>query len=82
MTQFMKTWMIASPKFSNKLFQGQTKISGGKQWKNSLPENATWSLGDLPEGKKAVKCKWVYKLKGTNRETEYKARLVDKAFKV
>ncbi|KAG8499288.1 hypothetical protein CXB51_005805 [Gossypium anomalum] len=43
----------------------------------------TWDLVKLPEGKKAVRCKWVFKKKeGTLRveEPRYKARLVAKGY--
>jgi len=47
----------------------------------SLQKNKTWSLTKLPEGKKALQNRWVYKLKeeydGTRR---YKATLVVKGF--
>ncbi|GFT42875.1 retrovirus-related Pol polyprotein from transposon RE1 [Trichonephila clavipes] len=29
---------------------------------NSLSENHTWELSDLPVGAKAIPCKWVYRL--------------------
>ena len=50
---------------------------------DSLIQNGTWKLTPLPKGKKALPCKWVYKVKlsradGTPR---YKARLVAKGFK-
>ncbi|PSR81443.1 hypothetical protein PHLCEN_2v6371 [Hermanssonia centrifuga] len=40
-------------------------------------ENGTWELVDLPEGQKAIKCKWVYTIKADGC---YKARLVAKGF--
>ena len=30
---------------------------------NSVRENATWELVDLPPGRKLVQCKWVFKTK-------------------
>ncbi|CAA9994718.1 unnamed protein product, partial [Nesidiocoris tenuis] len=48
----------------------------------SFAENETWIMQDLPPGKKAVACKWVFKIK-TNPDgsiERYKARLVAKGF--
>ncbi|KAG8472305.1 hypothetical protein CXB51_034359 [Gossypium anomalum] len=49
----------------------------------SLHKNRTWDLVKLPKGKKAVRCKWVFKKKeGTLgvEEPRYKARLVAKGY--
>ncbi|KAL4312354.1 hypothetical protein GQ457_01G013740 [Hibiscus cannabinus] len=49
----------------------------------SLRKNQTWELVRLPEGKKAIGCKWVYKRKPAVSEKEgekFKARLVAKGF--
>ncbi|KAG8472960.1 hypothetical protein CXB51_035039 [Gossypium anomalum] len=49
----------------------------------SLHKNRTWDLVKLPKGKKAVRCKWVFKKKeGTPgvEEPRYKARLVTKGY--
>ncbi|KAL0364108.1 UNVERIFIED_CONTAM: Retrovirus-related Pol polyprotein from transposon TNT 1-94 [Sesamum angustifolium] len=49
----------------------------------SLQKNHTWELVQLPEGKKAIKCKWVYKKKLTVSEKEgkkFKAQLVAKGY--
>lgn len=47
---------------------------------NSLVDNNTWELKELPFGRKAIKCKWVYalKLKADGSLDRYKARLVAK----
>lgn len=60
-----------------------------KEWKNamnsefeSLLQNNTWTLVTLPENKRVIPCKWVFKMK-TNASGEvvrYKARLVIKGF--
>ncbi|MCP4490581.1 MAG: DDE-type integrase/transposase/recombinase, partial [Gammaproteobacteria bacterium] len=49
---------------------------------HSLMENNTWELMKLPEGRKAVDCKWVFKVKhNANGSVDlYKARLVAKGF--
>ena len=48
----------------------------------SLSDNETWELVDLPEGKKAIGSKWVYKIKYNQDDTvaRYKARLVAQGF--
>ena len=53
----------------------------GKEMK-SLKDNKVWELTALPPGKKAIGCKWVYKVK-TNSDgsiEHYKARLVARGF--
>lgn len=46
----------------------------------SLMENHTWTLTELPQGRKAIPNKWVYKTKinGEGAIDRYKARLVIK----
>ncbi|KAI3680226.1 hypothetical protein L2E82_50551 [Cichorium intybus] len=65
------------------------KASQDEKWREAmkreikaLEENGTWSLEQLPDGKKAIDSKWVYKIKyKPNGEIErYKARLVAKGF--
>ncbi|GAU27524.1 hypothetical protein TSUD_147180 [Trifolium subterraneum] len=48
----------------------------------ALEENETWELTTSPKGRKAVGCKWVYKIKyqATGEIEKYKARLVAKGF--
>ena len=45
-------------------------------------KNGTWSLCDLPVGKKAIGCKWVFKLKRKpdGSVDRYKVRLVAKGY--
>jgi Reverse transcriptase (RNA-dependent DNA polymerase) len=44
----------------------------------SLSENETWKLVPLPQGKKALKPKWIFKIKNdpVNQKKTFKARLV------
>ncbi|GJT27796.1 retrovirus-related pol polyprotein from transposon TNT 1-94 [Tanacetum coccineum] len=49
----------------------------------SLQKNQTWELTNLPEGKKATRCKWVYAKKAGfpgQDDVRYKARLVAKGY--
>lgn len=47
-----------------------------------LVKQGTWEIVDLPEGRRAIKCKWVFKLKTdeTGEVERFKARLVAKGF--
>lgn len=49
---------------------------------NSIEENKTWSLVDLPKGRKAISSKWVFKEKKDQfgNTLRFKARLVAKGF--
>ncbi|GKB70227.1 putative RNA-directed DNA polymerase [Tanacetum coccineum] len=60
-----------------------------KNWKeavrkeiHSLKQNRTWTLENLPKGKKAIDSKWMYKIKfkPSGEVERYKARLVAKGF--
>ncbi|CAI7876765.1 unnamed protein product [Closterium sp. NIES-53] len=68
-------WALAGPDRENWLVSGDA----GYQ---SLLENGTWDLVVLPEGKKAVQCKWVLRIKTDDKGqvTIYKSRLVAKGF--
>ncbi|MCO5578474.1 hypothetical protein L7F22_032316 [Adiantum nelumboides] len=48
----------------------------------ALDVNETWELVPLPEGKKSIGCKWVYKVKhnADGSISRYKARLVAKGY--
>ena len=48
-----------------------------------LHKNSTWELVHLPPSRKALACKWIYKLKVTNSASKprHKERLVVEGFK-
>jgi hypothetical protein len=48
----------------------------------ALDANMTWELVPLPKGKKAIGCKWVYKMKHNSDGSinRYKARLEAKGY--
>jgi hypothetical protein len=63
--------------------------SDGKQWEqaaqdeyDSIIKNKTWTLVDLPPGRKAIGCRWVFKVKrnAAGDIERYKARLVAKGY--
>ncbi|GJP61832.1 hypothetical protein CLOP_g18956 [Closterium sp. NIES-67] len=61
--------------------QGKWLVSRDAEY-NSQMENHTWDLVYLPNGKKAIQCKWLAKIK-TDEKGEpsvYKSRLVAKGF--
>ena len=49
---------------------------------DALHKTGTWDLVDLPPGKSAIGCKWIYKIKTRSDGTvdRYKARLVVRGF--
>jgi hypothetical protein len=62
---------------------------GNLKWDNAMDEemvtldaNVTWELVALPKDKKAIGCKWVYKVKhnANGSMSTYKARLVAKGY--
>jgi ATP-binding cassette subfamily B (MDR/TAP) protein 1 len=50
---------------------------------NSIRANGTWDLVELPRNRKALPCKWVYRLKqvSDSSDPKYKARIVAKGFR-
>jgi hypothetical protein len=57
-------------------------IQAIKEEMEALLKNDTWTLVPLPEGKKAVGCKWVFSIKhkADGSIERYKARLVAKGY--
>jgi hypothetical protein len=70
-------------------YQEAMEVSESAKWKEAMKEemdalkkNETWDLVELPENRKVVGCKWVYKLKKgvDDKVDKYKARLVEKGY--
>jgi hypothetical protein len=59
----------------------QWKVAMDKEM-HSLYKNDTWKLQELPKGKKAIGCKWVFTKKEGSQgsDVRYKARLVAKGY--
>jgi ATP-binding cassette subfamily B (MDR/TAP) protein 1 len=47
---------------------------------NSIRVNGTWDLVELPRNRKALPCKWVFRLKQVS-DSKYKARIVATGFR-
>lgn len=62
--------------------QDKRWIEAMKQEIAALESNGTWEIMSFPPGKKAIGCKWVFKIKyKANREVDrFKARLVAKVY--
>jgi Reverse transcriptase (RNA-dependent DNA polymerase) len=62
--------------------QDQNWISAMNDELNALKRNQTWDLVRLPNGKRTVGCRWIYKIKYKSDGTleRYKARLVAKGY--
>jgi hypothetical protein len=72
------------PEYFGEAMQGNDSIKWEVAMKDemmSLQKNGTWSLTKLPEGKRALQNRWVYRLKEeSDGSRRYKARLVVKGF--
>ena len=62
-------------------FAKEWKVAADSEYE-SLIENQTWDLVELPDGRKPIGCKWVFKVKHTSdgKVERFKARLVAKGY--
>lgn len=77
--------LIPEPKSFNEAMNSSFKVNWLNAMKgeiNSLEKNDAWKLTDLPPGRKAIGCKWVYKVKyNPNGSVQrFKARLVAQGY--
>lgn len=70
-----------------KTYNDAMKRDDKEEWKTamrkemrSLTDNGTWDLVELPSGRTAIGCRWVYKIKTNSEAPLYKARLVAQGF--
>jgi hypothetical protein len=63
------------------VFADKWRVAADKEYQ-SLIQNDTWELVDLPEGRKPVGCKWVFKIKrqSDGKIERFKARVVAKGY--
>lgn len=77
--------VCTEPKTYNQAISGNDRtnwMSAMKDEINSLHENGTWELIDLPRDVKPIGCKWLYKIKTdeNGNTVRYKARLVAQGY--
>ncbi|CAI7892993.1 unnamed protein product [Closterium sp. NIES-53] len=80
--------LVEMPRESSTLKEA-LESSDAEEWKNSMEselksieENGTWELVELPEGRKAITSKWLFKIESDadGQFERYKSRLVAKGY--
>src|SRR5438445_7624935 len=76
---------VGEPEYYEEAISGEHKkewLAAMKEEMKSMHENHTFDLVNLPTGKKALKNKWVYRIKTKEKSSHprYKVRLVVKGF--
>ncbi|GJW03793.1 ribonuclease H-like domain-containing protein [Tanacetum coccineum] len=79
LTQLNKNF---EPKSFSKASKFSHWIDAMNQEMNALLRNGTWEIVDLPKGRKATGCKWIYKIKfqSSGEIDRFKARLLAQGF--
>ena len=81
-------YMLLTEDGEPQCYSEAVQVDDSVKWKsameeemNSLQKNETWSLTELPAGKKALQNKWVFRIKEEHDGSKrYKARLVAKGY--
>ena len=75
---------LSTPRNLKEALEGDDKLKWKEEIDNeieSLEENETWELVDLPKERKPIGVKWVFKIKENSEgKVRYKARLVAKGY--
>ena len=79
---FLSANQIEEPKCTEEALKSKEWKEAADSEYQSLMDNETWNLVKLPNGRKPVGCKWIFKTKCTNegKIEHYKARLVAKGY--
>nr|KAJ0199984.1 hypothetical protein LSAT_V11C600314220 [Lactuca sativa] len=88
--QRLQDYYVKVPPSNNHQQSNSNQVaSTDKRWRQAMQQeicalenNGTWTLTELPKGKRAIDSKWVYKIKykPTGEVERFKARLVAKGF--
>lgn len=84
-TGSLKPWVLVThtePRTVKQALSSPDWLAAMKDEYDALMRNNTWSLVELPLHRKAIGCKWVYRIKENSDGSinKYKARLVAKGF--
>ena len=74
--------VVVQLEFVDEALQNENWVATMRDKYLALMRNGTWSLVSLPEGRKTIRCKWVFKIKENPDGTvnKYKPRQVGKGF--
>ncbi|XP_059314889.1 uncharacterized mitochondrial protein AtMg00820-like [Lycium ferocissimum] len=76
------TSSLVEPKTYSEAIKDPRWVEAMQQEIQALQSNKTWEIVALPEGKRPIGCKWIYKIKykASSEVERFKARLVAKGY--